>query len=1110
VTVLVLSVITVAGGAGRQGDRTRYAPGEIIVKFRGSPVAASAGNDSNEIETISQLLSVKTPAGTGWHVQGIRRVVGNVRRQGTDQTAESQLKRLIRQRYPKRDLASSDLRRVFRVSLSNGDQAGLDALLRAYRQMPEVEYAELNPIVSACAMPNDALLASQWAINRIQASAAWDICVGTATPVVAVIDSGVDLNHRDLKANLWVNDAELHGTAGVDDDGNGYIDDVNGYNFVYRTNDPQDDHGHGTHLAGIIAAAGNNGTDIAGVCWHARIMPLKILDSEGNGDAAAAAAAICYAVANGADVINASWGGPDTSQVLADAIAYAEQQGVIVVVAAGNEGTDTPFYPAYYSTVIAVAATDSADRRSSFSNYGDWVDVAAPGYGILSLRAADTSLGTPKDAFTTRLSGTSVAAPHVAGACALLLAANPFLTCDQVRQIITTSGDSIPAGIVSSNQRLNLAGAMRQAVSRKAALYFDRSAYSLGHSVSILLLDSDLVGKSTQTVTIQTGGGDAESVALSQTTWAKGVFAGTIAGRNGTAVPADGCLELRDGEQVTVRYTDADDGLGHTGLKVTAVAHADYTPATLVSLETDIRSSAVRLAIVTSEPTQVEVRYQRRGGTSTTSIARSDVLGDHHEILLSPLPRKTDYYFTVCLTDVAGNESTDTNAGSEYAFSTAAESVDLRVPSVYSTIQAAIDAAWTGDTIRVADGTYRGNGNTNVDFGGKALTLRSENGPAACLIDCRGLAGGFYFHSGEDSHSVVDGFTITNAGDVDMGGGILCVASSPTISDCTFLANEAAYYGSGICNQYGSHPTITRCTFTNNSVSPAGADAGGGAVANRFGSDPIISDCTFTGNTAGENGGAMVNTEDSQPQIIRCRFQNNTAGVQGGAVANMGQSHPVFSQCVFADNSVLSSGGAVYCQTGTETHFDHCLFTDNLADRLGGAIANDGATVNLTNCTLSANEGKWYGGGLWNGAGSIAYIEDSILWGNTDGRSVPQSENAQIVRDNAGVTVNYACVQGLLVGLPGLGNIGSDPLFADPNNGDYHLRSRAGRWDASQQLWVTDTVTSPCIDAGNPERSLGEEPLSTSLDPANAWSINRRIDMGFYGGTAQASMAPLK
>jgi predicted outer membrane repeat protein len=334
------------------------------------------------------------------------------------------------------------------------------------------------------------------------------------------------------------------------------------------------------------------------------------------------------------------------------------------------------------------------------------------------------------------------------------------------------------------------------------------------------------------------------------------------------------------------------------------------------------------------------------------------------------------------------------------------------------------------------------------------------------------------------------------------------VASSPTIRNCIFLANKAGLYGAGICNEYGSSPAIDQCTFKNNSCSPTGTGARGGAVANRFGSNPVISDCTFTGNAAGESGGAIVNSDDSRPQIIRCVFQNNTAGLQGGAVANLGHSLSVLSQCTFSGNSAQSSGGALYCSAGTETHLEHGLFNTNTAERLGGAIANDGATVTVTNCTLASNKAAWYCGGLWNGAGSVASVENSILWGNADSFSPQQIEKAQIVWDSANLTISYSCVQGASAVLSGVGNIGSDPLFADSQNADYHLMSLAGRWDATRKLWVTDSVTSPCIDAGDPACPLGDEPLSTPLDPTNAWSINRRIDMGFYGGTPEASMAP--
>jgi subtilisin family serine protease len=568
----VLVSLVAAGAQGQSGDRSRHVPGEVIIKLRGTPVVQSGPADHDVTGVETRFLRGDETRGTGWRVRAVRPLGENVRQpdragrfvqsDASGSASQDRVRQFIHRKRQQRGGTAPDLDRIYRITLTGQDPAQLDAILRAYRNQPDVEYVELNPIISACATPNDPLFASQWGTSKIRAPQAWDTCVGTVDPIVAVIDTGIDINHRDLQSNLWINEAELNGVPGVDDDENGYVDDIHGYNFVYRTNNCLDDHGHGTHCAGIIAAVGDNGLDVAGVCWRARVMPLKILDSDGNGNAADAATAIYYAVANGADVINASWGGPDTSQTLTDAIAYAERQGVVVVAAAGNENSSVEFYPAAYSTVIAVAATEKTDRRLSFSNYGDWVDIAAPGYDILSLRAAGTWQGTPQDDFTTRLSGTSMAAPYVSGACALMLAADPFLSCEQVRQIVTTAGDPIAAGITSSNRRLNVAAAMQQTIPEKGLVYFDRQAYPRGSDIAVLLMDSQLAKAASQTVVIETENGDVESLVLSQTSWARGVFLGTIASQDAPASPADGRVQIRDGQQMTARYADADDGLG--------------------------------------------------------------------------------------------------------------------------------------------------------------------------------------------------------------------------------------------------------------------------------------------------------------------------------------------------------------------------------------------------------------------------------------------------------------------------------------------------------------------------------------------------------------------
>ncbi|MEN6335969.1 MAG: S8 family peptidase, partial [Phycisphaerales bacterium] len=441
--VLFLAMAVVASVTAGPAGGGRFVPDEIIVKFRGP----STGVDS-PISALSQAddTSVST--------RGVRVLEGRVRvrelsplvrgrelgrsSQGTADANDRRLANRHRRMLRRQDRlgeshASPGFERIYRIKLDPDADVSPEEILAAWRDRADVEYAEFNPIVSICATPDDPSYGRQWSLAKIHAPEAWDVCQGTNEVVVAIIDTGVDYNHRDLQGNLWVNEAELKGVPGVDDDNNGYVDDVHGYNFAYNNSDPMDDHGHGTHVAGTVAAAGDNGLDVVGICWNARIMPIKILGAEGDGTAADAVPAIYYAVANGADIISGSWGGPDSSDALQEAVAYAQRQGVIVVAAAGNENSSTPYYPAAYHDVLAVAATDSSDHRWYLSNYGDWVDLAAPGREIVSL--GRSTAGTTGGSLISTKSGTSMAAPHVSGACALLLSANPLLTSEEMLTI---------------------------------------------------------------------------------------------------------------------------------------------------------------------------------------------------------------------------------------------------------------------------------------------------------------------------------------------------------------------------------------------------------------------------------------------------------------------------------------------------------------------------------------------------------------------------------------------------------------------------------------------------------------------------------------------------
>ncbi|HEY9299270.1 MAG TPA: S8 family peptidase, partial [Phormidium sp.] len=267
--------------------------------------------------------------------------------------------------------------------------------------------------------------------------------------VVAVVDTGVDYKHTDLDGNIWTNTKEIAGNN-KDDDGNGYIDDINGWDFVNKDNDPMDLEGHGTHVAGTIAAE-NNGFGATGVAPNAKIIPVRVLDGSGNGSVLDVAAGIRYAADNGAKVINLSLGGPHNTPAQASAIKYATEKGAVVVSAAGNERQIQPGYPAKYATHfgLAVGAVNKNNQVASFSNLAgrmplDYVD--APGVNIYS-----TFLGNSYK----NMSGTSMAAPHIAGVAALVLSANPNLKPVQVEKILTTTANTTIVQPVSQVYRSN-------------------------------------------------------------------------------------------------------------------------------------------------------------------------------------------------------------------------------------------------------------------------------------------------------------------------------------------------------------------------------------------------------------------------------------------------------------------------------------------------------------------------------------------------------------------------------------------------------------------------------------------------------------------------------
>ncbi|MHC4326326.1 MAG: right-handed parallel beta-helix repeat-containing protein, partial [Planctomycetota bacterium] len=405
-------------------------------------------------------------------------------------------------------------------------------------------------------------------------------------------------------------------------------------------------------------------------------------------------------------------------------------------------------------------------------------------------------------------------------------------------------------------------------------------------------------------------------------------------------------------------------------------------------------------------------------------------------------------------------------------------SATIHVPDDYATIQDAIDNASDGDIIEVGPNTYRGDGNRDIDFRGKAITVRSSEGPDRTKIDCSGSEGhrGFYFRRNEGPDSVLRGFTIEGAtvpGSNSIGGGISCEFSSPSIVDCV-IKECASETGGGIGVDRGS-PTIIDC---------------------------VIEDCRAGGfEQAGSGGrGAGIGLfRSSNTTILHSRIINNSSYNNSlGAGVYCWQSSAFFANCEISFNMAQGNvqGGGAYCGgPSASIEFENCVISNNTAE-IGGGLYTDAPSNNgfenviITNCTIvhnSLSEGRpadSTGGGI-HSAGSNIAIRNSIVWSN-DGVPI------MLVNPVLSSPVLYSCIEG---GYQGQGNIDGDPLFASSGNGDYHLRSAFGRYEPWSGGWVNDSEHSPCIDAGDPQNPVGAEPLPNG----------KYINMGSYGGTAEAS-----
>jgi subtilisin family serine protease len=455
--------------AGSSQSRPHFVAGEVIVKFKEAQAGSIAALSEDTILQRDQASLARLQSKYGVQSQGpVFKRVHEQARQGMSPGRMS---------VASTDAGARRSRDMLRFYVLKTERA-VQAVCAELNADPAVEIAQPNYIYHLCRTPNDPEFPDQYAHQLIQMEDAWGISTGSRDIVVAVLDTGVDVNHPDLKANMWVNADEIPGNK-LDDDGNGYVDDIHGWNFGMDTNDVTPEPGlyssiakHGTLVAGVIAAVGNNGKGVSGVNWQCSIMALRVsLDFTTEE----AAEGLDYAAANGARVLNMSFGGdvfgPEGDLVVKTAIYNAYEQGVLLVASAGNSDTSLRHYPAAYPNVMAVASTNGEDAKTGHSTFGAWVDIAAPGTDIVTTDLGGEYLAT---------AGTSFSAPYVAAVGALVLAHRPNLTNVEVRAILENTCDPVYYGDMDPD--LGYIGVGR--VNAFAALEGADGQYPLGEIVS--------------------------------------------------------------------------------------------------------------------------------------------------------------------------------------------------------------------------------------------------------------------------------------------------------------------------------------------------------------------------------------------------------------------------------------------------------------------------------------------------------------------------------------------------------------------------------------------------------------------------------------------------
>ncbi|NJD53113.1 MAG: hypothetical protein FIB07_09635 [Candidatus Methanoperedens sp.] len=690
-----------------------------------------------------------------------------------------------------------------RYNLIQVDESKLEKTMESLSLSDKFEDAEPNYIVKALKTPNDLRFNELWAMNNtgqtggtpdadIDAPQAWDISTGNKEVIVAVIDTGVDYTHEDLAANMWTNIGEIPDN-GIDDDNNGFADDYYGWDFAYDDNDPMDGNSHGTHVSGTIGGVGNNGKGVAGVLWNTNIMAVKFLGDDGYGWTSDAIDAINYATMMGVDIMSNSWGGGEYSSALEAAIQAADNAGILFVAASGNWAENTDQYPNYPSgydvpNVISIAATDKNDNLASFSNYGPLtIDIGAPGVDILS--------SVPGNSYSS-YSGTSMAAPHVSGASALLKALNPSLTHLEIKNILMNSVDPLPSlnGKTVTGGRLNI---------QKAITY--RTVCPTGCDYTTIQAAVD--GANPGSLISVKNGTYYENVQINKQL--------TLRGFGSPVVDARGSGSA---------FTLSEDGIILEGFTATRGAFYPEAGIKIISNNNTLRgnnvsSNALGMVLVSSKNNviydnifnnteNVKIINPNINNWNITKQSRTNIIGGLYlggNFWAKPdgsgISQNCDDGNLDGICDFA--YALDSTNIDYLPFSTRGSIHNINKGTNYTTIQAAINDAHPGDEIRVASRTYYENVNVN-----KRLILRGVGMP---VVDARRSGSSITLSA---NGSILDGFTV-------IGGGSTEAGIKVTSNNNTLTGNNASndyWWGSiGIYLSSSSNNTLSSNNASHNS-----------------------------------------------------------------------------------------------------------------------------------------------------------------------------------------------------------------------------------------------------------------------------------------------------